>query len=111
MAMLIVDNALELALKTYLNLHRRQRGGPSVQLDPDPPFVALLDGFEQCFAEWPGDLRRADLLWHHEVRNLLHHRGNGLTPDDRHLRRTTGTCATTLPSRRRCCGSCSATIL
>jgi hypothetical protein len=86
MAMLIVDNAVELALKAYLNLHHGQRGGPTVRLDPDPTFVKLLDGFEQCFAEWPSGLRRADLLWHHEVRNLLHHRGNGLTPDERQLR-------------------------
>jgi hypothetical protein len=81
MAMLIVDNAVELALKSYLTLHRRQRGGPDVTLEPDPRFVALLDGFEECFDEWPGALRRADLLWLHDVRNLLHHRGNGLTPD------------------------------
>ena len=85
MAMLMVDNAVELALKSFLNLHKRQRGGPNVPLESDPSFVALLNGFETCFSEWPGGLRRADLIWYHEVRNLLHHRGNGLTPDEKML--------------------------
>jgi hypothetical protein len=84
-AMLIVDNAAELALRTYLGLHRRQRGGPAVDLPNDPSFHALVEGFERCFGQWPEGLSRSSLLWMHEVRNTLHHRGNGLTPDRDHL--------------------------
>jgi hypothetical protein len=84
-AMLIVDNAAELALRTYLGLHRRQRGGPAVDLPDDPSFHALVDGFERCFEQWPDGLSRSGLLWMHDVRNTLHHRGNGLTPDRDHL--------------------------
>jgi hypothetical protein len=83
--MLVVDNAAELALRTYLGLHRRQRGGPTVELPDDPSFHTLVDGFERCFAQWPEGLSRTSLLWMHEVRNTLHHRGNGLTPDRDHL--------------------------
>lgn len=85
MAMLIVDNAVELALKTYLSLNKRLRGGAEVPLSADPRFIDLINGFEQCFPEWPAGLSRAELLWMHDVRNTLHHRGNGLTSDERHL--------------------------
>lgn len=87
MAMLIVDNAAELALKTYFGLQRRHRGGPSLDLGEDPSFYALVDGFERCFGSWPNGLSRDGLLWMHDVRNTLHHRGNGLTADRRHLER------------------------
>lgn len=87
MAMLAVDNAAELALKTYLSLHPRHRGGPTFPMDSDPKFAHLVDGFDECFPAWPPGISRGDLLWMHDVRNTLHHRGNGLTPDEGHLRR------------------------
>lgn len=82
-----VDNATEIALRTYLGLHKDQRGGPKWDPGRERGFSTLLDGLAECFHRLPDGITRADLLWFHEVRNTLHHRGNGLAPDTVNLQK------------------------
>lgn len=86
-ALISVDNAVELAIKTYLGLPERSRGsrGPSRrELDAAsesfPALVEMLDQFARDKLTTAGvDL--GDVEWYHRLRNQLYHSGNGITVD------------------------------
>lgn len=82
LAMISIDNAVELMIKTYLGLPRRISGLEVTRkeyAEMAESFPALLDGLEK-FA--PAKLDGIDLgtiEWYHRLRNELYHQGNGLT--------------------------------
>jgi hypothetical protein len=83
-AMISIDNAVELAIKTYLGLPRRIRGteGPSRrELENAIGFPELLDLMEQYGEDQLSGIELGDIEWYHRLRNTLYHDGNGVTVD------------------------------
>ena len=82
-AMVSIDNAVELAVKTYLGLPKRARSGSGPgrkQLqDASESFPALLDLLEQYASDRIVGLSLDDIEWYHRIRNQLYHSGNGIT--------------------------------
>src|SRR6266850_3065877 len=82
LAMLSIDNAVELMLKTYLGLPQRETGLSISRREYDEiseSFPRLLDAIHKHKAK---DLEQIDLSeveWYHRLRNQLYHEGNGLT--------------------------------
>lgn len=84
-AMISIDNAVELAVKTYLGLPKRARGtdGPSrSKLEAaSESFPALLDLLDQYATDRLTGIDLGDIEWYHRLRNQLYHSGNGITVD------------------------------
>lgn len=82
-AMISIDNAVELVIKTYLGLPVRARGsrGPSRSRleQASQSFPALLDLLERHAADRLEGLGLDDIEWYHRLRNQLYHEGNGIT--------------------------------
>lgn len=82
-AMIGIDNAVELIIKTYLGLPNRARGskGPSrKELDEvENSFPALLDTLEKYDSNRIMGIELGDIEWFHRIRNQLYHSGNGIT--------------------------------
>ena len=82
LAMISIDNSVELMIRTYLGLPKRITGVEITRkqfADVGEGFPGLLDALE-TFA--PGKAVGIDLgsiEWHHRLRNQLYHQGNGLT--------------------------------
>jgi hypothetical protein len=89
MAMISVDNAVELAIKTYLQLPKRVRGkeGPSrKQFDErSRSFPDLLDLLEEFASDKLDGVSLGDVESYHRLRNALYHDGNGVTVDPVHV--------------------------
>jgi hypothetical protein len=88
-AMISVDNAVELAMRTYLGLPKRVRGseGPSRRQleEKGRSFTDLLDLLEEFGAERLDGVSLGDLEGYHRLRNTLYHDGNGVTVDPAHV--------------------------
>lgn len=84
-AMISIDNAVELAIKTYLGLPKRIRGteGPShkVLQEASSSFPSILDLLEKFAKDRITDLNLGDIEVYHRLRNTLYHDGNGVTVD------------------------------
>ena len=82
-AMISVDNAVELMIKTYLGLPKRNRGteGPSrKELEAAfNSFPALLDLIEKYAEDKLDGVSLDEIEWYHRLRNQLYHSGNGIT--------------------------------
>jgi len=82
-AMISIDNAVELMIKTYLGLpKRRAKGkGPSrKELDEaSNSFPNLLDLVEKHADEKLTGVSLDEIEWYHRIRNQLYHSGNGIT--------------------------------
>lgn len=82
-AMISVDNSVELMIKTYLGLPERARGvkGPSRKdlEEASESFPNLLDLLQKYAADKLTGLSLDDIEWYHRLRNQLYHSGNGLT--------------------------------
>ncbi len=82
-AMISIDNAVELAVKTYLGLSKRARGtdGPTRgKLEAaSESFPALLELLDEYAAERLTGIDLGDIEWYHRLRNQLYHSGNGIT--------------------------------
>ncbi len=85
MAMVSIDNAVELTIKTYLSLPKRGKNktGPSRKElnENSESFPLLLDLLEKYLPEKLIDLNLDDIEWYHRIRNQLYHSGNGITVD------------------------------
>ncbi|HWY99050.1 MAG TPA: hypothetical protein VNY36_08200 [Bacteroidia bacterium] len=83
MAMICIDNAVELAIKTYLGLPKRINkldGLSRTMVDNmSSNFPALLDGFEEFASDKLIGIDLGDIEWFHRLRNELYHKGNGIT--------------------------------
>ena len=82
-AMISIDNAVELMVKTFLSLPRRKLGtkGPSrKQLEEaNNSFPSLLDLLEEFAGERLTGVSLDEIEWYHRIRNQLYHSGNGIT--------------------------------
>lgn len=82
LAMISIDNAVELMIKTYLGLPKRITGLaiPRKQfVEMSESFPALLDGLEQNSPDKLDGVDLGTIEWYHRLRNELYHQGNGLT--------------------------------
>lgn len=81
-ALILIDNAVELAIKTYLGLPRRATGialSRKRLSEISDSFPDLLDALEEHAPETVSGLDLADIEWYHRLRNQLYHGGVGLT--------------------------------
>lgn len=82
LAMIAIDNAVELTIKTYLGLPRRITG---LQLsrkeftEISESFPAMLDALEIHASDRLAGVDLGEIEWYHRLRNELYHQGNGLT--------------------------------
>ena len=82
LAMLSIDNAVELIAKTFLSLPRRVTGfriGRDKRSEITESFPGPLDALERYAPERMQDVNLAWIEWFHGMRNDLYHYGNGLT--------------------------------
>ncbi len=88
-ALISIDNSVELAIKTYLALPKRIRksDGPSRKKlsDSSNSFPDLLDLLEEFASEKIRGIELGDIEWYHRLRNTLYHDGNGITVDPSHV--------------------------
>jgi hypothetical protein len=84
-AMISIDNSVELMIKTYLGLPERARGfkGPSRKelKTASESFPGLLDLLQNYATHKITGLSLDDIEWYHRLRNQLYHSGNGFTVD------------------------------
>ena len=82
LAMLSIDNAVELTIKTFLGLPKRVTGlkiKRSEFADIVESFPRLLDALEQHAGDKLVGIDLGEIEWYHRLRNELYHQGNGLT--------------------------------
>jgi hypothetical protein len=82
LAMLSIDNSVELMLKTFLGLPQRVTGirlGRKDLEEIGESFPRLLDAIHQHAPEKVRDYDISEIEWFHRLRNELYHQGNGLT--------------------------------
>jgi len=82
LAMIAIDNAVELTIKTYLGLPKRVTGIGISRKDfqeISENFPAMLDALEKHAAGKLSGVDLGEVEWYHRLRNQLYHQGNGLT--------------------------------
>ena len=82
LAMICIDNSVELMLKTYLDLPSRITGLEISRADRQAfssSFPKLLDAIEAHASDKIDGLDLGEIEWYHRLRNQLYHQGNGLT--------------------------------
>ena len=82
LAMISIDNAIELMMKTYLGLPQRVTGlkiSRSEYQEFGESFPKLLDALEKYASEKLEGINLGEIEWYHRIRNELYHQGNGLT--------------------------------
>jgi uncharacterized protein YutE (UPF0331/DUF86 family) len=82
LAMISIDNAVELTIKTYLGLPRRITGlkiSRSEYQEFAEVFPKLLDALEKHASDKLGGVDLGEIEWYHRLRNQLYHQGNSLT--------------------------------
>ncbi|HBK7260846.1 TPA: hypothetical protein LNF46_003314 [Vibrio cholerae] len=82
-AMISIDNAVELMIKTYLGLPKRKEKSkkPSrKQLEEaSNSFPLMLDLIEEFAGQKLTGVSLDEIEWYHRIRNQLYHSGNGIT--------------------------------
>lgn len=82
LAMISIDNAVELMMKTYLGLPERITGLKITRKEYDDfseSFPKLLDALEKYASNKIISIDLGAVEWFHRIRNELYHQGNGLT--------------------------------
>ncbi len=82
MAMICIDNSVELMMKTYLGLPARITGQKISKKSYDEfieSFSNLLDAIQQFANDKLVGIELGDVEWYHRIRNQLYHEGNGIT--------------------------------
>ncbi len=82
LAMIIVDNSVELTIKTFLGLPKRITGiqVPRAKYQEiSESFPKLLDALEEYASKKLEGIDLGEIEWYHRLRNQLYHQGNGLT--------------------------------
>lgn len=82
LAMISIDNSVELMMQTYITLPKRVTGINISRSDRDKicsNFPSLLDGIEEHASEKIIGIDLGEIEWFHRLRNELYHQGNGLT--------------------------------
>jgi hypothetical protein len=89
LAMLSIDNSVELMIKTFLGLPRRITGLaiPRSRYDDfSESFPKLLDALLEFASERTDGIDLGEIEWYHRLRNQLYHEGNGLTVEREKVR-------------------------
>jgi hypothetical protein len=85
-AMISIDNAIELMIKTYLSLPRRVTGISGLSRNRRDEafrsFPSLLDALEEFALDKIVGIELSDIEWYHRLRNQLYHDGNGITVEN-----------------------------
>lgn len=88
MALISFDNAIEVAITTYLRLHPTQRKKRAYQRDAVEKWVANYHSkLAFFFDEYAKDITTPfpttleEIIWYHDLRNDLYHAGNGFVPE------------------------------
>jgi hypothetical protein len=91
MALISFDNAIEVAITVFLQLHPKQRKGVTFKGDDVQKWLAnyhskleFLDQYVQSVKR-PIESTVAEITWYHSLRNELYHSGNGLVPEQNYL--------------------------
>jgi len=82
LALIAIDNAVELSVKTYLSLPKRVTGLaiPRKRLEEiSESFPSLLDALEEFASDKLKGVDLASIEWYHRLRNQLYHQGYGLS--------------------------------
>ena len=82
LAMISVDNAVELMMKTFLGLPKRINKLAITRKEIEEcseSFPRLLDALETHASERLEGIDLGEIEWYHRLRNQLYHQGNGLT--------------------------------
>jgi hypothetical protein len=82
LAIIAIDNAVELTIKTYLGLPRRVTGLAISRKrfrEIAESFPDLLDAIEEHASKKLAGIDLGEIEWYHRLRNQLYHEGNGLT--------------------------------
>jgi hypothetical protein len=82
MALICIDNSVELMIKTFLSLPKRTSGVhiPRKRIEEaSMSFPSLLDALEEFAEKRLEGIDLSDVEWFHRLRNELYHAGNGLT--------------------------------
>jgi uncharacterized protein YutE (UPF0331/DUF86 family) len=82
LAVISIDNAVELTIKTYLGLPQRVTSlkiPRSEYQEFAESFPKLLDALEKYATSKLGGINLGEIEWYHRIRNQLYHQGNGLT--------------------------------
>ena len=82
LAIISIDNAVELMIKTYLTLPIRITGlkiSRKDSADFSESFPRLLDALENHAEAKLEGVNLGEVEWYHRLRNELYHQGNGLT--------------------------------
>jgi len=82
LAMISIDNSVELMIKTFLGLPKRITGlalPRKEYRDMAESFPSLLDGLEKYAPDKLDGIDLGTIEWYHRLRNELYHQGNGLT--------------------------------
>ena len=82
LAMIAIDNAVELMVKTYLGLPKRITGlqiNRKEYQEIAESFPSLLDALEKHAPTKLDGIDLGTIEWYHRLRNELYHQGNGLT--------------------------------
>lgn len=80
--MILVDNAVELTIKTFLGLPKRvtKIQVPRARYQEfSESFPKLLDALEEFASSKLEGIDLGEIEWYHRLRNQLYHQGNGLT--------------------------------
>jgi hypothetical protein len=89
LAMLSIDNAVELMIKTFLGLPKRVTGltiSRSRYDEFSESFPKLLDALQEFASDRAGGIDLGEIEWYHRLRNQLYHEGNGLTVEREKVR-------------------------
>lgn len=84
LAMISIDNAVELMIKTYLGLPRRVTDisiSRRRYQEISESFPQLLDALEEYAADKLDGINLGEIEWYHRARNQLYHQGYGLTAE------------------------------
>lgn len=81
-AMICIDNSVELMIKTFLGLPKRLSGITMSRkefTEASENFPSLLDALEKYATDKITGIDIGEIEWFHRLRNELYHQGNGLT--------------------------------
>lgn len=92
-ALISYDNAIEVSISTYLQLHPSQRKGAEYQKEDVKKWLSnyhsLLSFFFDKFIKDSGQkplIDKSDIIHYHDLRNNLYHEGKYLVPSIRDIR-------------------------
>lgn len=91
MALISYDNAIEVSVTTFLQLHPSQRGGRTYERKKTDDWLSnyhkKLEFLESFAKERNVSLAVSidEIIFYHNLRNELYHSGNGLVPELNHL--------------------------